>query len=175
MNEIKAFFADGQTPVLRGKRIYLAEIEGFSDPQDIYLSLFDGVFAADLNQANEMLEKVRMEFNNGEAIHWGIFLNETSKLIGTCGYHHSFSEPSGEIGYILKPQFTGLGIMTEAVKLIIDFGFDKLALECVMAYVNPTNEASMAVLGRLNFEKVDDLGEDIKFVYPRGRWLQNKS
>ena len=53
--------------------------------------------------------------------------------------------------------------MTEAVNLIVNFGFDILKLQSVVAYTDPTNSASIAVLQRAGFNKVRNEGADLKF------------
>jgi ribosomal-protein-alanine N-acetyltransferase len=104
---------------------------------------------------------------NGESLHWGIFLKDSSELVGTCGYYRGFSRNNGEIGYILRPMYRGRGIMTEAVKLIVAFGFDTLKLETVVAYTSRENLASSEVLQKAGFKKGKSEQADFKFEQHR--------
>jgi RimJ/RimL family protein N-acetyltransferase len=54
--------------------------------------------------------------------------------------------------------------MTEAVKLIVDFGFVTLKLSGVVAYTDPTNQASLFVLKRAGFIEVNSENDDLKLV-----------
>ena len=150
-------------PVLSSDRLVLKEIQPHEVAAIVEISVYDGTFAKDESEAIHILEKINLDVADGEALHWGIFLKNTSDLAGTCGYYRGYANNSGEIGYILRPSFYGLGIMTEAVNLIVNFGFDILKLQSVVAYTDPTNSASIAVLQRAGFNKVRNEGADLKF------------
>lgn len=150
-------------PVLSNDRLMLKEIKPYDVKAIIEISVYDSVFASSEAEAIHILEKISSDVAKGEALHWGIFLKSTNELAGTCGYYRGFADNSGEIGYVLHPSYRGLGIMTEAVKLIVDFGFDRLNLHSVVAYTDPSNLASIAVLQRVGFKKVKNEDADLKF------------
>ncbi|KAI6355457.1 hypothetical protein MCOR25_008178 [Pyricularia grisea] len=66
-----------------------------------------------------------------------------------------------EIGFMIARQFWGQGLATEAVSLVLDhlfFGGDggrSLVGDLVVADVDPRNEASLKVLGKLGFVVYD--------------------
>ena len=152
-----------KTPVLSNHRLVLREI-GLADVASIVeISVYDGVFARNETEAIRILEKINADVARGESIHWGIFLKDNHELAGTCGYYRGFAGNSGEIGYILRPTYRGLGIMTEAVKLMVAFGLEKLKLQNIIAYTSPENSASMAVLRRVGFRKAKSDGDNLKF------------
>ncbi len=66
-----------------------------------------------------------------------------------------------EIGYILGRRHWGNGIGREAVGRVIDYGFDELKLRRVYADTDPENVGSIALLGRLGFQREGRL---------RGEW-----
>ena len=150
-------------PVLSNDRVVLKEIQLHDVAAIIEISVYDGVFAKSQTEAIHILEQINLDVAKGEALHWGIFLKNTSELVGTCGYYRGYANNSGEIGYILRPSYYGLGIMTEAVNLIVNFGFDILNLHSVIAYTDPANSASIAVLKRVGFNSVRNEGADLKF------------
>jgi len=57
-----------------------------------------------------------------------------------------------EIGYWLAEKYWGRGIMTEAAKLTTKFGFEKLKLRRIYAYVFSFNKASMKVLEKAGYK-----------------------
>lgn len=152
-----------ELPVLTSDRLTLKEIEHHDVASMVDISLYDGVFAKNTAEAIKFLEQINVDVANGESLHWGIFLKDSSELVGTCGYYRGFAQNTGEIGYILRPSHRGCGIMTEAVKLVVTFGFDILKLDAVVAYTSPENSGSIAVLQRAGFKKVKNEQDDFKF------------
>ena len=71
-------------------------------------------------------------------------------------------EGVAEVGYILARGHWGRGIAREAVKEIIDFGFEHLSLRRIYADTDPDNSGSIALLERLGFQREGRL---------RGEWL----
>jgi RimJ/RimL family protein N-acetyltransferase len=68
------------------------------------------------------------------------------RVIGKAGF---FRVP--EIGYILHPDFWGLGLAHEALTAVIAKVFATFPIDAVEADVDPRNEASLRLLGRLGF------------------------
>ena len=89
-------------------------------------------------------------------------------MIGTCGftsldpYNHS-----GEIGYVLSPDYWGRGYATEAVDMILRFAFCNLGLHRVEAHYMPQNVASRHVMEKchMQYEGIKREGMYIKGVY----------
>ena len=57
------------------------------------------------------------------------------------------------LGYWLAEDYWGHGIMTEAVRLVIAYGFEHLGLICIQANVFGGNTKSMRVLEKAGFVK----------------------
>jgi len=57
-----------------------------------------------------------------------------------------------EIGYWLAEQYWGKGIMSQAVKLVTDFGFKKLKLKRIYAHTFSFNKGSSRVLEKSGFK-----------------------
>ena len=60
----------------------------------------------------------------------------------------------GEIGFILHPDHWSKGYATEALEAVIPFVFERLPVDKLVADVDPRNEASLRVLGKLGFVEV---------------------
>jgi putative acetyltransferase len=85
---------------------------------------------------------------------WAIVYKENSKVIGSIGYEMDPKRPETnckELGYALGEAYWGKGIMTEAAKAVIQFGFEELALDRVSIYRNPLNERSGRVIEKCGF------------------------
>jgi len=77
------------------------------------------------------------------------------KLCGVIGLvmQKDVYRKSAEIGYWLGEPYWGKGIATKAVKLITDYGFNKLDLNRIYTGVFAFNIASMKVLEKNGYEK----------------------
>lgn len=75
------------------------------------------------------------------------------------------------LGYYLFEKYTGEGLMTEAVRLILRFAFKDLKLHRVEANVQPENLPSIAVLRRCGFTKE---GFSPKYLKIGGRWRDHE-
>ena len=151
-------------PTLTSTRLELRRIENKEAASIIEISVYDGFFAKDEEDVLRILDKIDIDIENGESVHWGIFLKSSNGIVGNCGFYRGYPNNTGEIGYILKAEFRGLGIMAEAVELIVDYGLNIMQLSSVIAYTTPSNEKSMAVLKRVGFHQVEILPESIKFI-----------
>lgn len=79
----------------------------------------------------------------------------TGCIIGNCGYHNWQHEHSrAEIGYdIMLEAFKRQGYMSEALKVVINYGFTNMNLIRIEACVSPNNEASLKLVQKFKFEK----------------------
>lgn len=80
---------------------------------------------------------------NKKEIHFAIDRN--GEVIGGMGFT-DIEKHKAEIGYWLGKKYWNKKIMTEAVKLMTNFGFNKLKLKRIYAKVNSKNKASTKVL-----------------------------
>ena len=76
------------------------------------------------------------------------------------------------IGYAMSEKYWNKGIMTEAVKEIIKYGFNDLKLELISAYCYPYNKSSKRVLQKNGFQYEGTLKQAEK-TYD-GRILDNE-
>ena len=86
--------------------------------------------------------------------------------MGTVGYYRGFKNGTGELGCVLKPEFQGKGLMTEAMKLAIEFGINEMKLRKIGATTSRENKPAIQLLKRLSFVKAKDLDDDgVEYVF----------
>ncbi len=86
------------------------------------------------------------------AITWGITLKNNPEVIGTiCLWNFSKNNKTAEVGYNLNPTYQKKGIMSEALKMIIDYGFKELKLHKIEAFTHTENERSKKLLENNGF------------------------
>jgi [ribosomal protein S5]-alanine N-acetyltransferase len=100
---------------------------------------------------------------------FGIFLKETDELIGDIDLTGVLRNAlqSSYIGYSLDQAHNGKGYTTEAVKLVVEYGFKQLHLHRIVAGVMPANIGSIRVLEKAGFEKEGICRQNVKI---NGNW-----
>ena len=117
-------------------------------------------------------EKIReslYQMRDRREYNFGIFDAASSKLIGHISLYGLKRLPfsSGFVGYSIDELETGKGFGTEAVSLVTNFAFSKLALHRVEAYVSPRNVGSIKVLEKSGYSREGLLR---KLLYINGVW-----
>ncbi|MFL5695207.1 MAG: GNAT family N-acetyltransferase [Ktedonobacteraceae bacterium] len=112
-----------------------------------------------LEQVQRSIAAHRSRFENNEAIRWGITIKGTKDVVGNCGFYRDSYSQFAILSYVLARPYWGKGLMTEALKAIITFGFDHYYLHRIEAHVAVPNLASQRVLQKLGFKKEGFLRE----------------
>jgi len=104
--------------------------------------------------AETLFEAIQAGAASGELFQWGITLCGTGDLIGTCTLASlDRQHRRAEIGAALAPKNHGQGYAEEAVRAVINHGFDELGLHRVTADVDPRNVPALRLVERLGFRK----------------------
>ena len=85
---------------------------------------------------------------------WAIVYKENGRVIGSIGYELDTKRPDincKELGYAMGEDYWGRGLMTEAAKAAIRYGFEELELDMVSIYRNPQNTRSGRVIEKCGF------------------------
>ncbi len=72
-----------------------------------------------------------------------------NRLIGWCGLNYLEDSEEVEIGYGLARDCWGKGFTSEAAKAALQFGFEELKLDKIVAVAFPENQASRRVMEKL--------------------------
>lgn len=79
----------------------------------------------------------------------------------------SEADRSGEVGWMLAPEFGGQGLASEAAHVMLHLGFDELGLHRVVARVNGFNERSARLARRLGMRLEAQL---LQSLWRKGAW-----
>lgn len=147
-------------PTLETSRLLLRRIRP-TDARDMYdyakrpeVTKYLTWFSHDsLAYTEEYLHYLQKAYKQGTFYDWGLELKENGRFIGTCGFT-AIDEDSNfaEVGYVLHPEYHGQGLMTEALKEVIRFGFEVLCVERIEAKHMEGNERSAAVMKRCGMQ-----------------------
>lgn len=84
-----------------------------------------------------------------------------NKLIGSGEINiQDFIDRKGEIGYVVHPDFWGLGYATEIANILIAFGFTQLNLHRISATCDPRNIGSVKVLEKVGMMREGTIRDD---------------
>lgn len=163
-------------PPLKGKKVYLR----YPKPED-----FEEYLKMSLESARFHRGLIKMARNRED---FEAFLERSEKpenecfliircrddaIAGMINLTQIFYGPfcNAYLGYGLGVKFTGEGLMTEAVELILRHAFKNLKLHRVEANVQPENLPSIAVLQRCGFTKE---GFSRKYLKIGGKWRDHE-
>lgn len=154
MNKINSVF-----PILETKRLQLRKITN-NDAQNIFFLRSNTIVnkyilrpkQKSLHDAVTFINERNNDIENGEIFYWAITLKEEKKLIGSiCLWNFSEDNTVAEIGYDLHPDCFHKGIMTEAIREVINFGFNNLQLKNIEAFTHKENSNSINLLKKCGF------------------------
>lgn len=150
----------GYMPVLETERLRLRKLT-MRDAQDIYDYSRDPQVAKhvlwsahrSIGESKAYLRYMLRKYRMNEPASWGIELKSTGKIIGTIGYMWIQTDnAAAEVGYSLSRAHWGQGIMTEALRAVIDYAFNSLRLNRVEAIHELDNPASGAVMRKCGMQ-----------------------
>ncbi|WP_288374558.1 GNAT family N-acetyltransferase [uncultured Chryseobacterium sp.] len=102
--------------------------------------------------ALQFILTIKERTKNNQTVYLGISLKDQPNLIGTiCLWNFSEDRKTAEVGYELLPEYHRQGIMSEALKAVLDFGFNELHLDEIVAITNIFNENSKGILLKHDF------------------------
>jgi [ribosomal protein S5]-alanine N-acetyltransferase len=105
-----------------------------------------------LKNADEELHWFKGLDAGNTGIRWMITLKDVDQYIGDLGFLEIDPENKrAEVSYKLSQSHWNKGVTTEALKAILSYGFEELALNRVTAQVHIDNKASLHVLKKLGF------------------------
>ena len=105
----------------------------------------------------EFLEVRAGRFGEDGYAPWTVVLEAERRVIGWGGLGKDPAEPlwGPEVAYFLDPAFWGQGLASELVAASLEYAFDELALPEVSAFARPDNLASIRVLSKAGFERLE--------------------
>lgn len=87
-----------------------------------------------------------------------VVMNE--RLLGTIGFHDfQPTDRAASIGYWLDERMTGQGIMTRAVRQLVQYGFETLELHRIELRAATENDKSWRIAERVGFQREGCLRE----------------
>ncbi|MFC0470315.1 GNAT family protein [Halalkalibacter kiskunsagensis] len=93
---------------------------------------------------------------------FSIVNKENQRMIGVGEFNiRDFNNRTGEIAYIVNPNYWGNGFGTEVARLLVEFGFSEFKLHRIYATCDPRNIGSSRVLEKIGMTKEGRIREDL--------------
>ena len=139
--------------VLRPLRLSDARdmFEYAKDPQVSRYVLWDA--HRSIRESRAYLFGALRQYRKGQPGSFAITLRDSGRMIGTVGFmwvnvdHHS-----AEVGYSLSREYWNQGLMTEALRAVVSFGFETLRLNRIEAQHDVANPASGRVMAHVGMK-----------------------
>lgn len=109
------------------------------------------------------VRRMAAEFDLRKVLVMGIWDHASGAYLGGTGFHApEWSVPKAELGYFLLPPSRGHGYATEALELLIDYGFRHLKLARIWGSCDADNAASAGVMRRAGLHEEGRLRRDTR-------------
>jgi ribosomal-protein-alanine N-acetyltransferase len=152
-------FDFGPFPVLETPRLILRELtEADADAVfairacEAVVRYNGGVPYTRVDQAAALIRSIGDAYRERRAVRWGITLRGGDAVIGLVGFNYWVqTDYRASVGYDLAHAYWGRGIMPEALRAVIAFGFTEMGLNRVEADAAVDNANSIRVLQKLGF------------------------
>ncbi len=107
----------------------------------------------DVSHTVSYLEYLGGRYRLGDHYEWAVIHKEDRRMIGTCGFVRiDCAHNSAEIGYVLNPAYRGQGLMPEAIRRVLRFGFGVLGLHRIEARYMVENTVSRHVMEKVGMQ-----------------------
>lgn len=99
------------------------------------------------------VRELLQRYAQGLVAPWGIVHRDDRKLIGSCGFSYVMAwHGRAEVAYALSPAYWGRGLMPEALRAVLAFGFQTLQLNRIEARCEVENRASERVMQKVGMQ-----------------------
>ena len=146
-------------PTIKTKRLIIRPIK-LEDANDLYVIASDKrvndylsyPLHKSLDETKQVIDKYFLNRPaNGIPQTYVLVYKENNKMIGTCDFVSIRYHDVGEIGYSLNYDYWNQGLMSEALKEVINVGFAHVGLRKIEIKHSVNNKASQRVIEKTGF------------------------
>ncbi len=150
------------TPTLSTERLHLRGLR-VADASDVLVfrgdpivQRFDDPPISTIAEAEAFIEELLAAAGRAEILHWAITHAGVDRVVGLVtlqqlDHNGDRHHRRAEVGYGIAHALWGRGIGSEAVRAVVDYGFDTLGLNRIYARTIADNNESVRLLERLGF------------------------
>jgi ribosomal-protein-alanine N-acetyltransferase len=117
----------------------------FSDPEAAMYMRWDA--HSDISQTQNFIARVVDDYEKPDFYRWAISLKNDNKAIGAIGLHiESEYDSVADVSYTLSKAFWNQGIVSEALKAVVQYAFVEVGVNRIEAFHASANPASGKVM-----------------------------
>ena len=169
------------TPRLRLRPFELGDLEGLvaldTDP-DVMRYIGKGQLRSRQETEMGLHRLMQHQDQHGFGL-WAVVRQSDQAFLGWCGLKYLDSTPEIEVGYRLAKHCWGQGFATEGAIASVNYGFEVLGLDRIVAIAQPDNRASRRVMEKvgMQYEKAAHFYKTdcVYYALNRDRWQTNSS
>ncbi|MGF7050707.1 ribosomal-protein-alanine N-acetyltransferase [Paenibacillus sp. DS2015] len=157
-------------PIFETNRLVIRKLE-IQDAEDYFYVLSDletikhtrwELFQS-IEDSTLYLKNLEQKYQLRQAFHWGIVDKDSNKIIGRIAFVNvDVDNDKTEIGYVVSREYWNKGIVFEAARELIKFGFEELGLNRIEARCNEDNVGSERIMQKIGMEFEGLLREQLK-------------
>ncbi|MBP1920865.1 GNAT family N-acetyltransferase [Youngiibacter multivorans] len=115
-----------------------------------------------IGQAETFIDYIIGGSQAGRWLYFVIEAKETREFIGTITlWNFNDNKTVAEVGYEMLERFEGHGYMSEALRTVLEIGFEELGLVRIEAFTSKENLQSIRLLEKNGFKKEKDVLDDV--------------
>lgn len=132
----------------------------------------------DIQEVYDYIAMVQQQYVDHNIGRFSTIIKETGELIGWTGIKYVTGHIENgntnfyDYGYRLNEKFWNKGYATEASKVWLDYGFEKMKIEKINAYTHAQNGASNYILQKIGFSFMEDYPDTSGVIW---KWWQKNN
>lgn len=146
-------------PIIKTERLLLRQFEE-NDLQNVFKGLsnpdvikYYGISFDSLEATKEQMDWFAQLEKSETGIWWAVCSLDNKTFYGAGGLNNLNKEyKKAEIGFWLLTDFWGQGIMTEAMPIIYNYGFNNLGIHRIEGFVDSDNINCKKAMAKLDFQ-----------------------
>ncbi|XOU94630.1 MAG: GNAT family N-acetyltransferase [Candidatus Kerfeldbacteria bacterium] len=135
------------------KKTDAKDIAKFINDKTIYMNTLHIPYPYRLKDAKEWLAKIIPQYRKEKSRSFHLAIEINKEVVGCVGLMEIQGGHKAELGYWLARKHWKKGIMSEAVKEMILYGFKRFVLVRIYAHVFKHNKSSQKILIKNGFKK----------------------
>ena len=158
-------------PTIQTRRLNLRELTA-ADAPAIYKNYADPEISkwffdqphTEQSQTSHLIDLLIAEFHQGRGLTWAITMLEDNQCIGTCSFGEIQLGTQAEVGFDLAIEYWGQGLMSEALRAVLAYGFSILNFSKLEAHTYTANNRAKVLLETLGFQ-VEKITADCHYFF----------
>lgn len=165
------------TEIIKTERLTLRKFD-FADAEDmleLWVSksevqhLYSEPTYNTIDEVNGLLEKYIQNYENSDYYRWAIVDNDSNRCIGQIAFYIVDTNNNfAEIEYCISTDYQNRGLMTEALKSVIKFGFEEIGFHRIQISTKAINAPSKRVIEKSGFTYEGTLRD---YFYYDGKYI----